>query len=47
MHALLTLAILLYAVVWGQNWTHYAAAVMLWLVWRDWAEKKKLEEVGP
>lgn len=33
--ALLTLAVVLYAVVWGQNWTHYAAALMLAAIRND------------
>ena len=34
-HVLLALAAILYAVVWGQNWTWYAGALMLAAIHRD------------
>ena len=36
-HGLLTLAVVLYALVWGQNWTHFAAALMLAAIRNDHA----------
>jgi hypothetical protein len=34
-HTLLTLAVILYMLAWGQNWTTYAGALMLSLILRD------------
>ncbi len=28
-HALLTVVVILYVIVWGQNWTWFAGAIML------------------
>ena len=38
-HALLFVAVLLYAVVMGQNWTTYAAALMMAAIVMDWRKQ--------
>jgi hypothetical protein len=35
-HAALAAAVVLYVLVWGQNWTWFAGALMLTAIWKDW-----------
>jgi hypothetical protein len=46
-HATLTALVLLYIVTIGQNWGHYAGALMLAVIWRDYKSRPRMDHRSP